>query len=557
MPRRLGLLLAILLLCPCLAVGQSTAAPSTNSSAGDTTVATAPPTPVSALTEAEQLYRAGKFRDAMRNYEQAVKLDAKRATAREGLVRSYLKLDMVQEAWDTAQEGLKQAPEQSLTHTAMGEVLFRKGYVGPAQDEFVAAHNMNPKDARARLGLARVYRSASYYAQARKMLEAAHSIDSQDRDIANAWAATRPRKERLAALEQSLAKETDKEGRERAEKVLDFLKAAETQPHACQLAKKLTETEVQLKVLMPNPNTMVGVKLKVTINGKNMDLLLDTGASGVLLRRTPARKAGVVSAFDTKISGVGDEGAIKGYVGYADSIKVGALEFQGCLVEVADTRNREGRDVLGDIDGLIGADVFSGYLISIDFPGERMTLKPLPKPPGQAAADTASLITASEVSDEDNAAAHDRYVAPEMAGYTPFFRFGHDMLIPTKIGNAEPKLFLIDSGAMSSSVSPKVAREVTLLGIELNLRVEGVSGEVKKTSSASRVVLQFGHIAQENLGMIAFDTSDLSRKAGIEISGFLGYSALAFVQMDIDYRDGLVNFTYDPKKYRPLIRGRH
>lgn len=549
MPRRLWVLIAILLLVPCLAVGQSTTAPA------DTTAA-APPTSASALAEAERFYRAGKFSDAMRNYEQAVKLDARRAAAREGLVRSYLKLDLVQQAWDTAQEGLKQAPEQSLTHTAMGEVLLRRGYIGRAQDEFVAALHMNAQDARARLGLVRVYRSASYYAQAKTMLEAAHSIDSQDRDIANAWAATRPRKERMAALEESLAKAADKEGREGAERQLDFLKAAEKQPHACQLANKLTETQLPLKVLMPDPKTMVGVKLKVTINGQNMELLLDTGASGILLRQSPARKAGVVSAFGTKFVGVGDEGALKGYVGYADSIKVGALEFQKCMVAVADTRNREGRDVMNDIDGLIGADVFASYLISIDFPGERMTLKPLPKPPGEAAADTASLITASEVSDEDNAAAHDRYVAPEMRSYTPFFRFGHDMLIPTKIGNTEPKLFLIDSGAMSSSVSPKVAREVTQLGIELGLRVEGVSGEVKKTSSASRMVLQFGHIAQENLGMIAFDTSDLSRKAGIEISGFLGYSALAFVQMDIDYRDGLVNFTYDPKKYRPLIRGR-
>jgi hypothetical protein len=41
---------------------------------------------------------------------------------------------------------------------------------------------------------------------------------------------------------------------------------------------------------------------------------------------------------------------------------------------------------------------------------------------------------------------------------------------------------------------------------------------------------------------------------GIEVSGFLGFSTLAFVQMDIDYRDGLVNVTYDPKKFRPLVR---
>jgi hypothetical protein len=54
--------------------------------------------------------------------------------------------------------------------------------------------------------------------------------------------------------------------------------------------------------------------------------------------------------------------------------------------------------------------------------------------------------------------------------------------------------------------------------------------------------------------MISFDTSAISRSVGIEVSGFLGFSTLAFVQMDIDYRDGLVNVTYDPKKFRPLVR---
>ena len=57
--------------------------------------------------------------------------------------------------------------------------------------------------------------------------------------------------------------------------------------------------------------------------------------------------------------------------------------------------------------------------------------------------------------------------------------------------------------------------------------------------------------------MIAFDKSAISRSVGVEVSGFLGYSALAFMQMDIDYRDGLVNFTYDPKKYRPVQLWKH
>jgi Aspartyl protease len=363
--------------------------------------------------------------------------------------------------------------------------------------------------------------------------------------------AYRPRKERIAAVEQELAKETDKKEREAMQKYLDFLRAAEKQPHTCQLATKVTETQVPLKVLMPDPQTMQGVEVKVTINGKVMNLLLDTGASGILIKKLSAGGVGLVPAIETRISGTGDEGALKGYIAYAESIKVGALEFQNCTVDVADTRNRS---ILSDIDGVIGADVFSSYLVSIDFPGERLTLKPLPKPPGQEAPDAETLLTATELSEDTDASAHDRYIAPELKSYTPFFRFGHYILIPTRVGDTDPKLFMIDSGAMWSNISPEAAREVTSLGYDLDLRVEGVSGEVKNLARAHKAVLHFGHVAQENRNMWAMDESHISRYCGVEVSGTLGYTALAFMQMDIDYRDGLVNFTYDPKKYRPLMR---
>jgi tetratricopeptide (TPR) repeat protein len=528
-----------------LAIAQSAPAPSANT--GSTNAALASP-----LAEADRLYRAGKFMDAMHGYEEALKQNAKSAAAYEGAVRCYLKQDLVQQAWTTAQEGLKQAPEQSLTHSAMGEVLFRKAKIEEAQREFITAYNLSDRDARAPYGLYRVYRSASYYARAKQMLETAHAIDPQYPDIHRAWMATRPRKEKIAALEHSLAQETDQEERAAAHNYLEFLKAADKQPQrTCRVASKVTETQVPLKVLMPEPNVMRGVEIKLAINGKDMHLLLDTGASGILIRRGPANGAGLVPALPMSVSGVGDEGSVKGYAAYADSIKVGELEFQNCIVEVADAKSKY---AMNEVDGLIGADVFASYLVTIDFPGEMMKLRPLPNPPN-AATDAATLKTKSELSEETEAVTpHDRYIPPEMRNYTPFFRFGHHMLIPTKIGNVEPKLFLIDSGASSSFISPEAAREVTSLGYDIGLRVGGLSGEVNKVSRAQRTILQFGHVSQEHLQMIAFDTTPFSRQDGVEISGFIGYTALAFMQMDIDYRDGLVNFTYDPKKYRPLLR---
>jgi hypothetical protein len=44
----------------------------------------------------------------------------------------------------------------------------------------------------------------------------------------------------------------------------------------------------------------------------------------------------------------------------------------------------EQRSVVGD-DGLIGADVFSAFLVDIDFPNEKLHLTQLPKRPEEAA----------------------------------------------------------------------------------------------------------------------------------------------------------------------------
>jgi hypothetical protein len=49
--------------------------------------------------------------------------------------------------------------------------------------------------------------------------------------------------------------------------------------------------------------------------------------------------------------------------------------------------------------------------------------------------------------------------------------------------------------------------------------------------------------------MTAFDTKPLSDNIGTEVSGFLGFTTLHMLDIKIDYRDGLVDFTYDAKRF--------
>ncbi|MBV9610039.1 MAG: aspartyl protease family protein [Acidobacteria bacterium] len=320
--------------------------------------------------------------------------------------------------------------------------------------------------------------------------------------------------------------------------------------------------------MMIDPKHIHGWGLNVVVNGKTSRLMLDTGASGLLLSRKAAERAGITYVSDMKFSGFGDKGPQGGHVAFAESIKIGDLEFRNCAIGITEQAR-----VLDD-DGLIGADVFSHYLVDIDFPDHQLKLTPLPKRPEDIAIAPATLQTeGTDSADAEKAAApdvaktdakdhgpiapphkdsgpQDRYVAPEMKSYTSIFRFGHQLLISTRVNGGPAGLFLIDTGSTNSLISPEAAREVTKVHQTDRVQVKGLSGKVQQLYTADKAVLQFARFKQENLDLISFDLSKMSRSTGVEVSGVLGYSVLGFLDIKIDYRDGLVDFSYDPSHWR-------
>jgi hypothetical protein len=140
-------------------------------------------------------------------------------------------------------------------------------------------------------------------------------------------------------------------------------------------------------------------------------------------------------------------------------------------------------------------------------------------------------------------------VAPEMKNFAPVYRFGHLLLIPTRINELPSKLFLIDTGAFSDTISPEAAREVTKVRSDSDYKVKGLNGAVSNVFTADNLTLTFSHFRQPARDVVAFDTSGISNSAGTEISGTLGFAMLFQMQLKIDYRDGLVDFVYEPNRF--------
>lgn len=515
------------------------------------------------LTEALALYRTGKFDEAVAAYRKAVTQDPKSGEAYAGEARCLLKQEKVAEAFEVARQGVAQSPDSAAAHTALGEILFRKGSMYYADVEFVKAANAAKPDARAFLGKARIEEAMSLYAQAKKHVDRAHELDPADPEIRREWLGTLRRADQIKELEQYLSggSNDDAEMREALLRHLELLKERQEQPrHSCRLVTNVEHTETRLDRLLTDPFHLRGYGLTVDVNGRTTRLLLDTGAGGLLINRSVAEKAGIKPVVQTKLHGIGDKGPMGGYIGYADSIKVGGLEFQNCLVEVSEKKSVAGED------GLLGTDVFSHFLVTLDFPQEKLLLSELPKRPDEHESKPATLNTedpddpsagpedrASESSGKDaktqSAVAQsngpkDRYISPEMKSFTSVYRFGHDLLIPTRVGDSDPKLFLIDTGGFVNMISPEAASEVTKVRRDSYTQVRGISGSVKEVKSADKVVLQFGRFRQQNEDLVSFDMSHISRSAGTEVSGILGFVLLKMLKVTIDYRDGLVDFEY-------------
>jgi len=499
----------------------------------------APPAP---LAEALHFYRTGKYEAAIERYNAVIKAnaDATSASAYAGLSRVYLKQKKPADAFTAAAKAVELAPSLATAHSALGETYFRQGKLAEAEKEFLTPLRANNQDARAYFGLTHIYWATSNYKRAKDFIDQAHKLDPADPEIRRAWLSTLSFKEHLKALQEYLSGESneDAQDREGLEHMLVVMEDEDGRPsHSCALKNKVTATQTKLELLRSDPTHPRGYGLDVKVNGISSKLLLDTGSGGILINSKIAKKAGVQQIVEHGVRGIGSKGPAGGYIGYADSVTIGELEFENCYVEVVEKKSSLGED------GLIGADVFSHYLVNINLPDEKFKLTELPPIPNQPTEEAAL-----ESRKDSNYQLHDRYIAPEMKTYVQVFRFGHCLLIPTAVNDLPYKLFLIDTGAFDNMITPKAGREASKLYSDEQMRVKGLNGEVKEVYRVDNVTLTFAHFRQQRQGLVSFDLANISNSLGTEVSGTLGFAMLRLLDIKIDYRDGLVDFSYDANR---------
>ena len=514
---------------------------------------------------AAQAFARHDYAKALDLYAAAAKSNPKDMEAIAGQVHSLLEEQNVSAAADVAEKSVASYPKSAVLATALGEVRFRQGRLSDAMHSYQISLQLDACLPRTRFDAYRLLWIESMHSSAYVQLQVANQLEPDDPDIRLAWIEHLPLAARAHDLDGYLntAKDSAEDKQEDLKRYADRLHAIlEAKNGGCRLMPSTaTTTTLPFKLLMKDANRFYGVGFDVKINNKAQARLeLDTGASGILLDRGAARKAGLVPVTSDSIGGLGDAKDMKGYWAYADDLRIGTLEFKNCMVEVSDKRS------IVDTDGLIGADVFENYHVQLDFPLRQMTLSPLPARPGKIAVAHASL-NASGVGDAAAASAPqnastkatgetaslpsihytDRYVSPEMKSWSPFARFGHQILINGYLKDQQPRLFLLDSGANISILATPAAKSVGKIHGDSLDQVTGLNGRVDKIYTANNVDVIFAGLRDPFQQVLVMNLDSLDKSDGTDVSGIIGLDTLLMLSIDIDYRDGLIHLVYDPK----------
>ena len=493
------------------------------------------PAPADPIASAKLLAQRGEFPAAAAAFKAIVDKDPTSAEAQAGLTRSLLRARKLDEAEAAAKNAVTAVPNSAAVQAAFGDVGFRAGHLADAEKGYRTALQLDPNSARGWFGMGRMYDMVSMHKQAKVAFAKAHQLDSEDQQIQESWLDSLSYAEQLEFVKKGPSDSTRQ--RER----IAFLEAA-VQKKPWQLVSEIKPIEIRMFPYGREESSIdrggqsgirpvaKGFGLSVRFNDHaSATLLLDTGAGGITIGNKLAEKAGVVKFANSYFGGIGDKGPVQGYLGWVDKITIGGVEFHHCVVEVSSKND------IADEAGLIGADVFEKFLVTLDFKEQKLLLAPLPRNPNATANDDGP---------------QDRYVAPEMQGYTKIWIFGHDLVIPVVVSDKVMGNFILDTGASITSITPRLAEQITKVSYQGNYTVSGVSGDVKRVLEADKAVLQFGKVRVRSDDLPVFD-HHISNYEGTEIAGLISIRTLVQMKMTIDYRDGLVNFeVYEFKKAR-------
>jgi tetratricopeptide (TPR) repeat protein len=488
-------------------------------------------------TPSTELELAFYRRDYKKSAELAaadIKADPKNQRSRQLEVDSLIGMGQLDEARKKTDAWTASEPTDPVAIVTAGELRHAEGDWLESYALMLKALKIAPCLPAAYEGLAEFESLAGYHATAQKHLALAHQLSPHNENIRFAWIDSLNHEQYVTELTNFLPQAKALDDKRRAVIINRLDKENSRLKNRCELSSITGPARIPMTPIYGR----IGIShygLEIAFNGHKRTLQIDTGASGFLLTHSVAFGMGLHKMSASHVWGFGDQGSNSVDQFTAESVRIGGIEFKNCNVDALENFSVLGGGHIGQPldqgDGLVGTDIFSRYLVTLDYIKHEIRLEPLPQlsPPIQESLDQLGGDPANDLS------GFDRFKAPSMQNWTSIYRRGHQLIMPTIINSSKPTLFIVDTGASTNLIDINFAKQVTHTQDTL-YRINGLSGS-SNIGETGKFTADFAGLRLPVTGM---NSLDLSRFGGIH--GFLGYPTLEQLVMHIDYRDNLVLF---------------
>jgi predicted aspartyl protease len=289
----------------------------------------------------------------------------------------------------------------------------------------------------------------------------------------------------------------DAERVQEAKAVLDMLKALGTEEVAV-----VTAPENPLPI--PFIKSLNLIFTPVMINGQGpYDFAIDTGATQTVLNEKLATELGLKPVTSTVMHGVGGGGKIETKLYSVKELSLGEVKVRNIPVG---TFNDPLVSQLAD--GILGTAILSDFIITVNYPGNRVELA-RKRPP---------VATGAEV--------------------LPVWYFSNLLLLPLDV-NGKRGNYIVDTGAVTTVLSHRTAAALGVdektPGAKIDLGIAGVGGMEGVVLRVPDVTFKTPENTEAFPQVVSINLDQISKMIGTEVAGVVGYDFFQDYQLTLDY----------------------
>lgn len=463
--------------------------------------------------EGKKAIRAGEYERALEIYRGLLSENDQNLQAHLGASLVNLKRLDFQLCFEHASRALKIAPNNARAHALAGLSMLRSGFVHNAIAALVEALKLDPKEPFAFGAAAEIDYYEGRPVEARLKAFYAHSLEPTEPDFLITLARASSRLEMFEEAAEAygrfldIAPKADGERRDYIKGLIHFYrKLAGLRVHQVSGPKA---TEVPFRLQRNRPY------IKVRINGREANFIIDTGSGFTVISKESAKRLGVSElARGGKSQGFGGTGKFPIIYGLINNINFGTMKvsYVPCFIRPFHfTDDQPGED---RADGYIGLSILSHFITELDYKEKRMLLdRNLNRPPPAEAPSDVTVV--------------------------PFRTTQNGLIsIETELEGLHRINAILDSAASGTVISMAAVKR-------LNMHSNIIKGQTVQLIGAAGVAenvellfirnCRVADLNHNNVRAMVLDFGAINETSGFEQSGILGGDFMRQFRITIDF----------------------